>query len=557
MAYERYRDATSHPWKYNTVVPLTFSITENTAATLYNAYFLSDRVTAITPTERNNIDGLDDAKLAQQLELALNRLQLHPDRELHENIYDIFTELALYGNAYSMCLPEFDEDGKYLGPVTRHVSIYDMIPDRRAYRMSNAEHVWHVERNISKEEYMRRVEADGYIKLKDDEIDQLFNHEGWLERDYRDELLKTLGLSTAKDLGGIDAKNGLITLIHHYNTKTGHYITIAGNRVIVRDTNIPVKVPGEAGSDVKLAIPPFIYNPYDQIKLWPIPKQWFANGVGSVVRPYQRDMETLKSMRLENLDINIQKVFLVNEHLSVDVEDLAFIGGGVIPVSDVERSIRVLDVGPDTTRDAYLEAAEWQKEAQDAASNQDTMRGRETGRREAATTVVALQEGAMKRSNSTLKRIKEWDARQSLHKIYQIRQYMTVEEYQDLIGDEDAGLFRIPLQRIADLIDITPSSINLSINRESDKNSLVQFGQLFAPFNVMKPNKWAELGMELWFPTKDPSKFIITDEEQQEIALQQQQVAAETGGVTAAGQQPQSPEELRSQAQVNEEVRSQ
>lgn len=562
LAYQRDRDPNTHPYKYNPVVPLVFSIAENNAATFFNAYFTSDRVTAITPSDRNRgeIDGIDDVKLARQLETAVNRLQLHPDRELHENIYDIFLDLSIYGNAYSFCIPEFDEEGKYLGPVVRHVSIFDMIPDRRAHRMSNAEHVWHIERNISKEELMSRMESEpGYIKMKEEEVEGLFNNDGWLERDYKDELLKQLGLTSASDLGGIDTKNGIITLIHQFNTRTGHYVTIAGNRVIVRDTNIPVSVPGQDGTNVKLAIPPFLYNPYDQIKLWPVPKEWYANGVGSVVTPYQRDIELLKSMRLENLEIDIHKVFLVNENLSTDIDDLFFFPGAVIPVSDIERSIKVMDTGPEMTRDAYLEGAEWQKEAQDAASSQEITRGNATQRREAATTVVALQEGAMKRTNATLKRIKEWDARVTLNKIIQIRQYMNQADYEALIGEEDAGLFQIPINRISDLVDITPNSVSLSINRESDKNSMVQFGQLFAQFNVMKPNAWAELALELWFPTKDPKKLIITEEEAEEQRqLQQNQLLQQqgSGGITAAGQQPLNPQELNAQAETNEQVRS-
>lgn len=560
LAYQRNRDANSHPYKYNVVSPLVWSITENVAATFFNAYFSNERVTAIAPSDRNKgaLDGIDDVKLARQLETALNRLQLHPEREYRDNMYDIFTEYALYGNAYSMDVPVFDEEGKYLGPETRHISVFDLIPDRRSYKMSNTEHVWHIERNVSKEELMSRMENEhGYLKMKEEEIEQLFNNNGWLERDYRDELLKELGLTTAKDLGGIDTKNGVITLIHQFNTRTGHYVTIAGNRVVVRDTTQPVNVPGGEGSDVKLSIPAFLYNPYDQIKLWPTPKEWYANGVGSVVTPYQRDIETLKSMRLENLDIAIHKVFMVNENLGIDVDDLAFFGGAIIPVADTERSIKVLDVGPETTRDAYLEAAEWQKEAQDASSSQEITRGNATQRREAATTVVALQEGAMKRVNAGLQRIKEWDARRTLNKLIQMRQYMRQEDYETLIGDTDVGFFQIPITRIAEAIDITPHSVSLSINRESDKNSLVQFAQMFGQFNVIKPNAFAELAMELWFPTKNPNNFIVTEEEQQQITQQQQEAqVAQGGGVTAAGAQPLSPEQLQEQAQTNEEIQS-
>ena len=544
MQYKMYRDPATHPYKYNPCSPLVFSITENTTATYFNAYFSNDRVTQVLPTEKSHAFSpeIQDEKIARQLEIVVNAIQLHPDRQYEEDMYDLFQEVSLYGNAYSMCVPEFDEEGKYLGPRVKHISLFDLVPDRRAYRISNSEHLWHIERHVSKEELMSRMESpdhNGYIKMKEKDIEMLFTEPGWIHEDFKANLLSSLGYEDPKQLGGVNTENGEIIIIHHYDVRTGHYVSIAGNRMIVRDTTVPVELPGLGGGSVKMAIPPFYYNPYDHVKHWPFPKEWYAQGVGSIAGGFQDDINLLKSMRLENLELALHKVFLVNEGFNIDVDDLYFTPGGVIPVSDLDRAIKVLDTGPEITRDAYLEEAEWQKEAQDAASNQDTQRGNATQRREAATTVVALNEGAMKRPTAFLKRFRAWDRSVSLKKILQIRQYMTQEDYQMIIGEEDAGFFMMPLDRVQEMFDVSPATISLSMAREGDKQNLVQFAQMFGPMNILKPNAWGELGMELFFPTKNPGRYVITAEEQEAIQKQAAEAAAQqaAAGIPPDGSQ--------------------
>lgn len=560
--YKMIRDPDSHPYKYNPCSPLVFTITESKKDGYLNAYFENERVTAIRPRERVKKDPaaagslvVNDRVIARHLEMVINAIQLHPEMEYEENVHDFLLELALYGNAYSMCIPKFDESGNYVGPMTKHISIFDLVPDRRAYRMSNSEYIWHIERNVTKEELRSRIDEgrtipNGYLPMKDEDIEKLYGDPSWVDKDYRTELLQALGFQDPTQIGGINEKDGTIVILHYYNTRTGHYCSLGGNRVVVRDTSQPVSLPTDSGSTAKMAIPPYLYNPYDELRLWGFPKEWYAQGVGSVVGGFQDDINLLKSMRLENLELALHKVYLVNEGFNVDVDDLVFRPGAVIPVSDIERAIKVLETGPEITNDAYLEEAEWTKEAQDAASNQDTMRGNATQRREAATTVIALQEGAMKRDTAFLKRFMRWDASQTLKKIIQIRQYMRKEDFERITGEPDAGFYNLQISEITKLFDIIPETISLSISRDGDRQSLVQFGQMFGGLNVMKPNAWAELGMELWFPTKDPRRFVITEEEAEQMQMAQAQqglptnaqgdVAPPQGGQTSQpqGQNP-------------------
>ncbi len=542
LAYKMFRDPNLHPYKYNPIVPLLFSITENWVSTVFNAFFQKDKTMQIDPVEGVHAfnQNIRDEDIARQLEKAVNTLSMHPDREFMLDKYDLDMETALFGNGYTITKPVFDysktsEIGGpvYLGPKVEHISFWDLVPDRRAYRMSNAEHIWHLERDISEEQLLERIKNEGYIKIDKEDIKQLFSNPDWIPKDYHDDLLKTLGKTAGRDLGGgFNERDGTIMLLHHYNTRTGHYTTIAGNRLVVRDTSIPQTVELPSGN-VQAVFPPFPYNPYDDIRLWPFPKEWFASGTGSIVTGFQRDIELLKSMRLENLELAIHRVFLVNDNYNVDVDDLYMIPGGIIPVNDVDKAIKILDTGAEITRDAHLEEGNWRKDAEDASSSHDPLRGGATQRRETATNTVQTIQQGQKRAQTFLTRSGNWFKSVSLKQIIQIRQYMSQREYERIIGEPDAGFYQLSMDEIQRMFDLKPASASLDVLREIEKQNTVNALQLFqGNEDLLRRPNWARLIFEQFFPDKNPEKYIITEQEsqQQQQQLQAQQAQGQPGG---------------------------
>ena len=544
LAYKMFRDPNTHPYKYNPTIPLVFTIVENIVSTAYNNFFLKDDPLAIEPIEGSHMGNpnIQDEKIARQLERVTNIVSMHPDREFMLEKYDLDMETVIYGNGFTMTIPEFDYEETsdiggpvYVGPRIVHISNWDLVPDRECYRLSTAagcRRVWHKEW-ISKEDYKRRMENSGYKKLDDDELTKLISDKNWIPEHYQEDLLTTLGKG-ARRQDGQDEKNGTILLLHYYDMYTGHYQTIAANRMLVRDTSKPQTIETGLGS-ITMAIKPYPYCPYDDIRLWPFPKEFYAQGVGRIARGFQNEINLLKSMRLENIELGIFKTFLVNELYVDDPDDIMMMSGGINLVRDVNNAVKPIEVG-DITQNAYVEQAMWEKEAQDATSSQETVRGNQPSRRETATTVVQLQKNSMIRLESFMKRVKQWYSSVSLKKIIQIRTYMSQKEYERIIGEQDAGFYQLSINEIKRMFDLRPSSGSLNQVRETDQQNFIQALQMAqAAPELVNKSEWMRLGFELFFPTKNPDKYFVS---QEQLAMQQQQQAMMQAQQGAPGQAP-------------------
>lgn len=517
LAYKMFRDPNTHPYKYNPTIPLIFTITENIVSTVYNNFFMKENPLTISPVAGNQL--VMDEVIARQLEKVVNVLSMHPDLEFELEKYDLDQETVIFGNGYTMLIPEFDYEQEseiggplYIGGRLKHISVWDLIPDRECYRLTkggNCRWIWHKEW-CSVEEYKRRMQNSGYKKLSDEELKKLASDKNWIPEDseYHEDLLRTLGFGARPQDGVSDDKNPNILLLHRYDMETGHYQTIGANRMLVRDTSKERTIQTSLGP-ITMALKPYPYCPYDDIRLWPFAKEFFARGVGRIARGFQDEINLLKSMRLENIELGIFKTFQVNELFVDDFDDIMMMPGGIVPVKDVNNAIKTIEVG-DITQNAYTEQAMWEKEAQDATSSQETVRGNQPSRRETATTVVQLQRNSMKRIESFQKRVAHWYKSVGIKKIIQIRTYMGQGEYERILGEPDAGFYRLSINEIKRSFDLRPSSASLDQIREIDQQNFVQVMQLVqgAPqyFNIPE---LAKLGFEMFFPTKNPDKYVI------------------------------------------------
>lgn len=550
LAYKFYRDPNSHPYKYNPVVPLVWTISENMVSSVFNTFFTKSNTVTIQPVERTHsfLPGIPDEKIARQLEKVINLQRNHPDIEFMDDMYDLNMETVVFGNGGTCTIPVFDNDqpselggGTYIGCKTMPKTIWQTVPDKEGYRYSNCRWIWEFEW-IGKDELKERIENPdlGYEKLDKETINKLTGDDDWIPEDYHQDVLSNLGKGARREDG--IRSDGMILLLHFYDKKTGHYKTIAGNRMLVRDTSKEKTFETPFGP-FKMTITPYPYNPYDDIKLWPFPREFYAMGTGKVARGFQDDINLLKSMRLENIELGIHKVFLYNDIYGVDVDDLFMIPGGAIATRDVNQSVKVLDVG-DITQNAYVEQAMWEKEAQDSTSSHEITRGSEPHRRETATTAIRLERNSFKRTETFIKRSSRWHKSVTLKHIIQIRTYMSQAEYERILGEPDAGFFRMDLNDIKRMFDILPSGSSIDQIRDIEQQNFVNALQLIKGFEGMfNANELAKLFFELFFPDKNPDKYVVQGQPLQP-AQGQVPPSEAPSGATGTGQPTISPEQL-------------
>ena len=442
LAYKFFRDPNSHPYKYNPSIPLVFTIVENMTSTVFNSYFAKPRVVEILPAERNHqfLPQIRDEVIARQLQKVMNILMLHPDREYMLERKDLDLETMLFGNGYTLTIPEFDTSRTsdiggpvYIGPRTGALSFWDVIPDRRCYRFSNSRWIW-VKEEVTWVELKEREEREGYFNIefiKD-------NPKSWDLEDFHEDALNKLKPGARPDDAN-DPKNDKYLILHNYDTKTGHFKTLGGNRILIRDSERPTEIETALGKE-KIVIKPYPYNPYDDIRLWGFPKEFFAMGVGAVAKGFQDNINLMRSQRLENVELALHKVFVTARQFDVDPDELYMIPGGVIETTDIERAVKVLETG-DVTGSSYTEQGIDEKQAQDATSSQETTRGNTPGRRETATAIVQLNRNAMKRLEAFMRQ-KSGSMDVSIYRkvMIQIRTYMSPREYMRILGEQDAGI---------------------------------------------------------------------------------------------------------------------
>lgn len=537
-----YRDPESHPYKYNPAVPMIFTITESMTSSIINALFSGPNFVDILPVERTHEtqQTLPDEEIATQLTRVINHLMLNPDRELYVNMEEIVKEAVLLGNGFSVNLPDFDFNRTsdiggpvYLGPKIMQKSFFDIVPDMEGCRFSDCRWIWDIER-VPLEELRTRMGKNGYKNLNDAVLKAFSDDEYWLPEgvNYFDDIQSTIGNSNRKNPGGFDKKSGIIVLLHFYDKFTGHFKTIAGNRLLIRDTSEPRSMDRPGGGTEKVELPPpYPYCPYGDLRLWSYSREFYAKGVAKIVGVYQDEVNLWKSMRYENIEMALHKVLLYNPSLGIDEDDIWMAPAATIKTFDVHNSLKELEID-DITQSSYVEQSQAEKNAYDASGNQPEGRGNLPHRREAATTVLATLEKGAGREQTFMNKLGFYCRHEVVKVALQIRSFMSVNEYERILGEKDKGFYQLPTYEIANLFDFKPSMPSIDLLRQSELQNLITFVQVAQQGgeNILNLDNVFKSIFRKIMPGENPNVFILTEEQKQQKQLEMQQMMAAQNG---------------------------
>jgi hypothetical protein len=549
LSYKRFRDANLHPYKYNPSVPLVFTIVEQMTSMVVNALFSKPDLIEINPVEKTHYtkEDIPDEKIARQCTKVLNTLMLNPDRELQLNLKEIIKECCTLGTGYSVKLPEFDFKREsdmggpvYLGPKLIQKSFFDLIPDKEGARISNCRWVWDIER-VPIEELRNRIGKNGYKNFNDATLRTLTDNQNWIPDgiNYFEDIQTATG-NAPKSPGGYDPKSGIVLLLHFYDINTGHFKTIAANRLLVRDSSASRTITTASGESRTInPAPPYPYNPYGDLRLWSYTREFYATGVAEIAAVYQDEINLWKSMRYENIEMLIHKVLLYNPLLGVKEEDIWVTPAGTIKVHDVNLAIKELDMD-DISQSSYIEQAQAEQNARDATSSQDTVTGNMPHRREAATTVLTIQKSAQRRTETFLKDTGFYLRLEAKKDILQMHTFMSKKEYERILGEPDAGFYKLSTNDIKNNYDIVTSVGSVDSVRGEELQNMINWMQV-AQQQPEPSINWDATNrnmFKLLNPNENPDVFILSPEQKQEKILQQQQTMQAQQGQAQQGQAP-------------------
>jgi hypothetical protein len=302
--------------------------------------------------------------------------------------------------------------------------------------------------------------------------------------------LSQVGLLTGVDYA--DPETGEVEVLDYYSE--GEIITIGARGVVLRNTKEDAQKRATMDymgnpSSIKSVLP---YDlPIVDMRLIPVPREFFGIGAPEVLEEDQHYIDTLRSQRLDNLDLILNKLFKVKIHSDIDPDMVYSAPGNMIPVTNSD-DIEEFPIS-DVTGGSYTEQEQTMARAEDAIGEQGRSRGEPPVRRETATTTVRLQEAGMTRFDTILK-IAEFTAVRALgqNALLIVHEYMDPQQFARIVNpktpEEEGAIeqfFSLDKDELMKQVDIVPVGSSITSQREVRTQQIMQAQQLLMQMQQM------------------------------------------------------------------------
>lgn len=445
--YRLYRDKKDYPYANSIFCPDTFNFVEDAAAKEVQALLGSSPVYQVIP-RKGGVLGI-----ASQLNVVLQWAVETPEFEFFIEFLDFKKNSAIFGTSFLGVLPDFkftDQGLVYAGPRFDFNDFWDIFPDPMARRLGrNCRYI--IKRSKPYFEELMDMEQKGIYK----NVRQMESLNSGDIDDERKQLLMEIGVQQY-----ISDDKDVHEILEMYSY--GHIITVGDRQIILRDTR----------SD---KFRPYPYDiPLVDDRYVPVPGEFYGMGIPEILRDLQADKNTVRSQRRENVDLILNKILKLRSGADVDIDTLKFFPGAIWMVEDIERDIRELDLR-DVTQSAYQEEEHLDMDMERATGQYRYSQGQAPQREETATGIIRLQQAAQSRMDISLK-MTEFSAMRSIATkvILQVRQFMPQAEYERIVGEPDAGFYKIPLEDIQRFYDFMPVGSSITRVKEQRAKQLME-----------------------------------------------------------------------------------
>jgi hypothetical protein len=408
---------------------------EDTTALMIQTLFATMPFISVIPRETGlmymKYEGIDSMKIGDQISRCLDYQISHEDTEFFQEMIDYFKGGGIYGNSYIGVYPKFESDGTYLRPLLKTADFWDVLPIVGARRVSKARGIF--SREFASLEDLQEDQAKGVYR----NVEMLNRGTSGANPDeeWHKQLLNEIGM-TNYQISGDD-----IEVIHYFSG--GHVITFADRKVILRNSGEKA-IPQEGQPEVSpKMLQPFPYDmPLVQYKYMGLPLEFFAMGIPEVLEVLQEDKNLIRSARRDNIDLVIQKILKARSGADLNFDLLKYYPGAIWPMENL-TDIEPLEIG-DVTQSSYAEEGMREKDMENALSLFGYARGMTPQHTEQPTTVMKLQQASLNRLDLNVK-LAEFTTLQNIATriVLLTRRFMDQSVYESIIGDQDAGFYRL------------------------------------------------------------------------------------------------------------------
>ena len=407
------------------------------------------RETSVMMQKYNNID---TKSLGDQISRCLDYQISHEDTEFFEEITDFFKGGGIHGTSYIGVYPKFDDDGQYYLPLLKTIDFWDVLPLSGARRITKTRGLF-----VREWASIEAVKELGKAKIykNTDQLRSNINAGGDSSQEWHKTLLQDIGMT------GWAMDDNDVEVINYFSG--GHIITIGDRRVILRDSN---------GQDK-----PFPYDmPIVQYKFMPVPLEFYGMGIPEVLEALQEDKNLIRSARRDNIDLAINKILKAKSGSDLNFDLFKWYAGAIWPMENL-TDIEEMQV-QDVTASSYQEEAMREHDMENALSLFGYARGMTPQHSEQPTTVMKLQQASLNRLDLAIK-LAEFTTLQNIARkiIMLTRKYMKPKTYEAIIGEQDAGFFKLSEEDISRFFYFKPvgsSVTNIKELRQSQIQTALQ-----------------------------------------------------------------------------------
>jgi len=445
--YKCYKEGGEKVYKHDIFVPYSFAFMEDMTAYFMLSitaspiiYSLEPRVRAITP------------ELCQELEQIIHWALTDESCEFVLELEELIKNVNIFNVGYIVNYPILGGDNNFQRMHFDTPSTLDVFPEPNVKRLSRMN--WIIKKSWEALNVLKEDEKKGEYRGVDESLG------GYSDTDEVTKLLQEVGISTQGNY--YDPKTQRLELLDCMFD--GHVVTVGGRRAVIRDTT-------------KNEAKPFLHKfPMLDCRMTGAPGEFFGFGLLESIKPLQKELNTLRSQRRDNISLILNKLFIYDILAGeVDLSTLYSAPGNVIVTTNKE-ALEELPI-TDVTGSSYKEEQSLQYDMQNVTNMWDYARGATPKRRETASGIIRLQQAAQGRNEWVLRKIDLYLLQPACKRLLvYLREYLPRTEYEAIVGQESHAeeFYALDPDQVKRFFKVQPMTESIASLKEMNLNMFMQ-----------------------------------------------------------------------------------
>jgi hypothetical protein len=493
--YRSHSPKKARPWRADVFVPIPFASVEHGLATIIDAYSQRPLFTVL-PREGTDYTG------AKQFEKYLEWED--DDAATLLPLFSSWKDTLNYGTGWQKVLWDWAAQRNSV----EDISTYNCFPDPWAEDVDDAEYIIH--RALRSPTYVQRMVDAGFYDLQGETVEGLARMP-WGQDLESEQLLGEIGLSRPGDQAQGRYR---IEVLERWSDNS--IITVLNRHRVVRAW--------ANGYGIK----PFVRY-VDHF----VPHELMGIGEHEVIERLVSELNDIRGQRLDVVSMMINNILVASKLAGIDPETLIWRPGQTIWANDIQGIRPLIASQSGNPALGVQEETVVRFDVQEATGNWGYNQGQVPNRREAATTVLALQRAAGLRFTSKM-RYNETGAmrKQAKLRMRNAQRFLPATRWIRVTNQVPVQLRR---EDLAGEYDFIPT-VSSAEPREARRAAIGQILPILMNSERIRDDKLLAFVLDL-YNVREKEAFLRTDEEMQQVALARalQQVAARAGGNSSRG----------------------